>query len=166
MFELKSAAFGENDWIPVQYSGEGDEISPPLSWSGTPQGAQELALICEDPDVPQPEAFIHWLAYGIDPKSSGDLPEGIPPEDQISTPIRMTQGVNSFRRVGWGGPNPPRKHGPHRYVFRLLALDRKLGLRPDVRKAEFLRAIEGHVIGEARLIGRYQNQESQRKMAA
>jgi Raf kinase inhibitor-like YbhB/YbcL family protein len=147
--EIKSPAFSENEMIPSQYTCDGKNVSPPLSWSGVPADAKSLALICDDPDAPA-GVWVHWVVYDL-PVSSKGLPEAVPPRDEISGGGR--QGKNDFRKTGWGGPCPP--GGTHRYVFMLSALDRAVGLPAGATKAQLLSAMRGHVLAEDKLTGKY-----------
>lgn len=153
--ELTSPAFEDGQTIPTQYTGEGKDLSPALKWEGVPEGTKELALICEDPDAPRDEPFVHWVIYNI-PKAASGLPAAVPQKEQL--PEGKRQGVNSFGdgRVGYGGPMPPEGHGPHRYIFTLYALDSKLDLEAGLTKDELLKAIEGHLLAETRLTGIYE----------
>jgi hypothetical protein len=144
-FTLTSNAFETGREIPRRHSCEGDDVSPPLSWSGTPEGARSFALIVDDPDAPG-GTFTHWLAWAIEP-APGALGEG------ESAP---TEGRNDFGTIGYRGPCPPPGHGPHRYVFRLHAMDADLELGRGAGKRDLERALEGHVLGTAELIGRYE----------
>lgn len=148
MFRLISSAFEDGAQIPREYSQEGDNISPELEWTGLPEGTQELALICEDPDAPSLKAYVQWVAYGISPKSF-DHTEAV-------------EGVNSAGSDGYVGPMPPRGHGWHRYIFKLFALDKKLNLEPGLSADELRDKIRGHVIGEARLTGLYRRPSNPR----
>ncbi|WP_405942615.1 YbhB/YbcL family Raf kinase inhibitor-like protein [Streptomyces sp. NBC_00207] len=145
--ELSSAAFDDHTVIPRRYSGEGENISPPLTWSATPEGTAELVLLCEDPDAPG-GTFLHWLVTGIDPGVIG-AEEGQKPRGGLPWP-------NDFGRVGWDGPMPPPGHGPHRYFFRLYALSEALSLhgRPTVDTVH--RAVEGKELAAGTLVGTYQ----------
>lgn len=144
---ITSTAFAANAFIPRPYTGEGDNISPPLAWNGVPAGAQELALICEDPDAPTPQPWTHWVVYKLSPILLG-LAE--------SAQGDFLQGRNDFGEIGYGGPLPPRGHGLHHYHFRLYALDEPLQARPELTKAQLLSAIEGHILGQGELIGVYE----------
>ncbi len=149
-FELQSPAVSSGGEIPAKYSCDGADRSPPLRWSDPPTKTKGFALIADDPDAPA-GTWVHWVIYGL-AATLRELPEGVPTRD--TAPGIGTQGVNDFRKVGYGGPCPPR--GPaHRYFFRLYALDTELTLPPRKTKAELLKAIEGHVVGQAELIGRY-----------
>src|SRR4051794_40755030 len=108
--ELKSPAFANNERLPLRYTGDGENLSPPLTWSGLPKGTKELALLCEDPDASKPEPWVHWLIYRIDPKLSG-LDEGIEAEIEVSEPAGLRQEKNTWGRDGYGGPAPPRGSG-------------------------------------------------------
>ncbi|HEU5250307.1 MAG TPA: YbhB/YbcL family Raf kinase inhibitor-like protein [Thermoanaerobaculia bacterium] len=135
--------------IPSQYTCDGRNVSPPLSWSGVPADAKNLALICDDPDAPA-GVWVHWVVYDL-PASAKGLPEAVPLRDEISGGGR--QGKNDFRKTGYGGPCPP--GGTHRYVFTLSALDRPVGLPAGATKAQLLSAMRGHVLAEGKLTGKY-----------
>lgn len=153
-FELRSKSFPPNGKIPPRFTGEGEDDSPELEWHNVPSGTEELALLCEDPDAPGKDPWVHWVAFGLDP-SHGKIPAGEsqkPPEERTAM---FVEGQNSWDRVGYGGPLPPPGHGPHRYIFTLYALDRPLDLKPGATKNEMLSALHGHVIGEAKLTGTY-----------
>lgn len=148
--QLTSEAFEHNRPIPRKYSCDGSDISPPLSWSDAPGATETFALICDDPDAPG-GTFVHWLYYNI-PAKAESLSEGVPNDPQPN-PGGM-QGKNSFGKVGYGGPCPP--GGTHRYFFTLYALDIKLDVSPGLDKRELLKTIDGHVLGEAQLMGTYE----------
>ncbi len=155
--EVTSTAFGQGEEIPRKYTGEGEDLSPPLSWSGVPEAAREIAVLCDDPDAPTPEPWVHWLIYGI-PAGAGGLPEGVPNEPRLDNPPGALQGKNSWPSgvtIGYRGPMPP-PGGPHRYYFKVYALDAPLGLEPGIDKQALLRALEGHVLAEGELMGRYE----------
>lgn len=149
--KLTSPAFAEGQPIPANYTGDGPDVSPPLQWSGVPAGAKSLALICDDPDAPV-GTWVHWVLYGL-PASATELPENVPPHETLPSGAR--QGVNDFGRVGYGGPAPP-PGKPHRYYFKLYALDTELNLKPKATKPELLRAMEGHILAQGQLMGTYQ----------
>ena len=151
--ELTSTAFSEGEMIPTRYTCDGEDISPLLAWSGVPEAAQSLALICDDPDAPV-GTWVHWVLYDIPPTYAG-LTEAMP-TTQV-TPYGAKQGVNDFRRVGYGGPCPPPGH-PHRYFFRIYALDIEPGLPVEARKEDLMRAMEGHILAEGQLMGLYQRE--------
>ncbi|MFQ5830644.1 MAG: YbhB/YbcL family Raf kinase inhibitor-like protein [Candidatus Methylomirabilia bacterium] len=148
--ELESSAFSSGGEIPVNHTCDGPDLSPPLRWTDPPANTKSLALIVDDPDAPV-GTWVHWVLYEI-PATVRELPEAVPTRDTV--PGTGTQGANDFGKVGYGGPCPPR--GPaHRYFFKLYALDTELALRSGKTKRELLKAIEGHVLGQAELVGRY-----------
>ena len=147
--QLKSNAFAEGGLIPSRYTCDGADISPPLTWSELPAGAKSLALICDDPDAPG-GIWVHWVAFDL-PVTLTGLPEGVAPTPDLSQGGR--QGRNSFGHFGYGGPCPP--SGTHRYFFRIYALDAFLDLPSGIAKDRLLRAMSGHILGEAELMGRY-----------
>ena len=144
-FTLSSAAFAHGDEIPRRHTCEGEDISPALSWSDPPTGTRALALIVDDPDAPR-GTFTHWVAWNIDPIAGG-LGEG------QSAPA---EGRNDFGTAGWSGPCPPPGHGAHRYFFRLHALDAEVDIGFSAGRRELERAIAGHVLTTAELMGRYE----------
>jgi Raf kinase inhibitor-like YbhB/YbcL family protein len=148
-FGLTSAAFADGGTIPKRYTADGEDVSPALTWHGAPPGTASFALVVEDPDAPH-GLFTHWLIWNIGAESRR-LDEEIPNEPELAG---MRQGENGFGRIGWGGPSPP-KGPPHRYVFRLYALDAKLPLPRGGQRVLFDRALEGHILGEAKLIATY-----------
>jgi len=149
---IASAAFAEGKEIPVLHTCQGSDASPPLSWSGVPDKALSLALIVDDPDAPDPKApkmtWVHWVLYNIPPSATG-LAEGVQ-----DLPAGAKSGTNDWKRTGYGGPCPP--IGRHRYFHKLYALDIVLPDLGAVAKADLLRAMEGHVVAEAALVGTYQ----------
>lgn len=149
-FELTSPAFSAGGAIPVKHTCDGADLSPPLRWSDPPSRTKGLALIVDDPDAPA-GTWVHWVFYRL-PATLHELPEGVPARDAVSG--IGTQGVNDFRKVGYGGPCPPRGRA-HRYFFKLYALDSDLALPPRHTKADLLKAMEGHVLGQAELMGHY-----------
>jgi len=154
---LTSSAFQGGAPIPRRHTGDGEDLSPPLAWTGLPEGTEELALICDDPDAPTPQPWVHWVLFNL-PPSVASLPEGLPRKPRLEAPIAATQGVNSWPtdNVGYRGPAPPRGHGTHRYHFVLRALDRRLVLPPGVDKAGLMKAMKGHVLATGELVGTYQ----------
>ena len=151
---IESPAFQPQQPIPRKYTGEGEDVSPPLRWSGLPSGTQELALVCDDPDAPRPAPWVHWVLYGL-PGSASELSEGVPPQPRVSQPPAH-QGRNDFERVGYGGPMPPPGHGRHRYHFHLDSLGRKLDLPDGLDKKALLDAIRPHVLEEGDVVGTYE----------
>jgi Raf kinase inhibitor-like YbhB/YbcL family protein len=152
--ELVSPAFESRGDIPVRHTCDGDDSSPPLSWSGAPQDTRSFALIMDDPDAP-PGTWVHWVLYDL-PAETERLQPGIPDSERLEGGgvHGACWGVKSYSRTGYHGPCPP-PGPPHRYVFRLYALDDVLGLPPGLGKEQLLEAMEGHVLAEAELIGRY-----------
>jgi Raf kinase inhibitor-like YbhB/YbcL family protein len=150
---ITSGAFGDGEEIPNKYTCDGENISPPLNWSDVPSEAKELVLICEDIDAPI-GTITHWTLYGIDPQLEG-LEEGLKPN---SDPSNFNHGRRSFGKREYMGPCPPGKK-PHRYVFRLHALDRSLDLEPGVKKKNLAKAMEGHIIETSELVGTYTRQK-------
>ncbi len=151
--QIQSSAFDHHGMIPAQYTCDGKDISPPLMWRDVPPAAKSLALIVDDPDAPDPAAprmtWVHWVLYDIPPTVTG-LAEGA--ADHLPTGIR--QADNDFRRTRYGGPCPP--VGKHRYFFKLYALDIKLGNLPRATKADLEKAMQGHILMKAELVGLYQ----------
>jgi len=152
---VSSPAFSEGSPIPRRHTGDGEDLSPALSWSGVPPAALELALIVDDPDAPTSEPWVHWVIYKV-PVATYVLPEGVPPVFRPGFPPTALQGRNSWKSVGYRGPAPPKGHGVHRYFFKLFALDKALHLAEGLDKAGLLKAIKGHVVAEGELMGTYQ----------
>jgi hypothetical protein len=148
--QLTSSAFTEGASIPAKHTCDGQDSSPPLKWSNLPPGARSLALVADDPDAPA-GTWVHWVIYNI-PSTVTELPEGLPTTETISN--GAAQGANDFKRLGYGGPCPPRGN-PHRYFFKLYALDAELSLEPGATKKELLRAMEGHVLAQGQWMGTY-----------
>ncbi len=151
---ITSAAFGAGKEIPARFTCEGDDLSPPLVWSGVPAEAKSLALVVDDPDAPDPAhprtTWVHWVLYGIPPSATG-LAEAI---RRDALPAGTREGLNDWKRTGYGGPCPP--VGRHRYFFKLYALDTEL---PDLgapTKAKLEAAMEGHVLARTELMGTYE----------
>lgn len=151
---LTSPAFEDGGPIPARYTCDDADVSPPLHWSGLPAGTRSLALIVDDPDAPDPAApkmvWVHWVLYNL-PADTPGLPEAIDPAD---LPPGTGQGLNDWQRTGYGGPCPP--IGRHRYFFKLYALDTLLPDLGTPTKAELRQAMQGHILGEAVLMGTYQ----------
>jgi hypothetical protein len=148
---LESSAFRDGAPIPPVHARDGADSHPALSWSGVPQEAKSLALVCDDPDAPR-GTWVHWVLYDV-PASVSALSEGV--AKSARHPVGGTHGRTDYGELGWGGPAPPRGHGVHHYEFRLYALDTMLGLAPGATKAELEGAMRGHVLAEAKLIGTY-----------
>jgi Raf kinase inhibitor-like YbhB/YbcL family protein len=156
VIEITSTAFKEGDDIPTQYTCDGANISPPLTWSGVPRDAQTLALLMNDPDAPS-GTFTHWVLYNL-PRDVDGLPDSISNDETLANGAR--QATNSFGNIGYGGPCPPPGHGSHRYFFRIYALDNELSLNKGATGDDLLNAIEGHIIDEGQLMGRYERQQA------
>jgi Raf kinase inhibitor-like YbhB/YbcL family protein len=152
---LRSEAFTDGQATPRRYTGDGEDLSPPLSWSGLPAGTRELALIVDDPDAPRAEPWVHWVLAKI-PADVGTLTEGLPRNPTLDVPLGAVQGKNSWGTDGYRGPAPPRGHGTHHYHFKLYALDAPLPVAQGTDKAGLLEALRGHVLGETELVGTYQ----------
>lgn len=150
--KIESTAFAADGEIPVRYTGEGADLSPPLSWSGVPSSTKSLVLLVDDPDAPDPAApkmvWVHWVLYNIPPSVTG-LSEGVK-----SLPVGTGEGLNDWKRTGYGGPLPP--IGRHRYFHKLYALDAILELEGTPTKADLEKAVAGHILAEATLVGTYQ----------
>ncbi len=149
IMELSSSAFDDGGMIPRKYTCDGVNISPPLEWGSVPAGTKSLALICDDPDTPV-GTWVHWVYYDI-PAGTKNLPRDVTPIE--NPPNGGKQGVNDFRKIGYSGPCPP--SGTHRYYFKIYSLDIILDLPPGATKEKLLKAMEGHVIGQAQLMGKY-----------
>lgn len=151
---LTSSAFAEGETVPGLYTCDGKDLSPALKWSEPPTGTQSFALIMDDPDAP-PGTWVHWVLYDL-PPTTRELKEGFPKDESFSDGSKhgASWGVKTYERAGYGGPCPP-PGAPHRYYFKLYALDRKLGLPAKATKAEVEQAMQGHVLAETSLMGRY-----------
>jgi hypothetical protein len=149
---LTSTAFQEGAMIPAAYTGDGRDASPPLAWSGVPDGTATFALIMDDPDA-RMGPFVHWLICEIS-GITRMLPEAIPKEDTVTAPVSAIQGVNSFKNTGYGGPHPP-KGETHRYFFKLYALDTTLEMPGGFSKKQLEEAMKGHILARGTLMGKY-----------
>jgi len=148
MITITSSAFPPGAPIPPKHTGEGPDLSPPLAWSGVPPEAQQLALICDDPDAPTDEPWVHWVLYGLSPTRTR-LDEG--------SNGGGLEGKNDFDKVGYGGPMPPKGHGVHHYHFRLYALKEPLAATaPGLTKNQLLAAMQGRILAQGELIGTYE----------
>lgn len=147
--QITSAAFKDGEKIPRKYAKDGENVSPPLSWSDVPDGARELLLICDDPDAPSSEPFVHWLVYGLSPRRDG-IPEGGLGDGEIQL------GVNSQDEAAYMGPAPPKGDPPHHYHFRLYALDEETDLPQGVSRTALQEAMAGRVLAQSELEGVYQ----------
>jgi Raf kinase inhibitor-like YbhB/YbcL family protein len=149
-FIITSPAFKEGDLIPKKFTCDGPDVSPQLRWGDSPKGTKSFALIADDPDAPV-GTWVHWVVFNL-PGETTDLMEDVPTQETLPNGAR--QGLNDFKRVGYGGPCPP-PGKPHRYYFKLYALDTPLNLKPRATKTQVLEAIKGHILGEAQLMGRF-----------
>ena len=147
-FTLSTTAFADGGAIPIRYTCDAADLSPALSWKDVPQGARTLALIADDPDA-QAGTWTHWILWNIPPRASF-LPEGMPPVETLDNGTR--QGRNDFRRLGYGGPCPP-PGKPHRYFFKLYALNARLDLKPGAARGELEEAMKGHIVAQAVWMG-------------
>ena len=153
-FELTSSAFGQGEAIPVKYTCDGEDISPPLRWGDPPEGTQSFALIADDPDAPV-GTWVHWVLFNL-PAETRELPEQATPPAGSQGSNYVVDGKNSWKRTGYGGPCPP--GGTHRYFFKLYALDTMLDLAAGATKEQLLQAMEGHILGQAEVMGTYSRQ--------
>lgn len=148
--KVTSGAFEQLGKIPTKHTGDGADVSPPLAWTGAPEGARSFAVVCHDPDAPLVKAgtygFVHWVLY--------DLPASVTSLEEDTR--EGTPGVTDFGKASYGGPMPPEGHGRHHYYFWVLALDRQLGLERGLTLGQFLEKAEPHLLGMNRLIGTYQ----------
>ncbi len=157
-FTITSPSFQADGEIPVKYTCEGGDTSPPLAWAGVPEGTKSFALVVDDPDAPDPAApqrtYVHWVVYGLPGEARG-LPEGA---SKSAMPTGARQALNDWKKNAYGGPCPP--VGRHRYFFKLYALDTMLpDLGPNAGKTELLKNLQGHVVGTAQIIGTYEKKK-------
>jgi Raf kinase inhibitor-like YbhB/YbcL family protein len=149
---LESSAFADGEAIPLRYTCDGEDLSPPLAWGEPPAGTLSLALIADDPDAPV-GTWVHWVLFNL-PADTRSLPEGLLPEAAVAGGL---QGINGWKELGYGGPCPP-KGSTHRYFFKLYALDTALDLEAGASKADVEKAMDGHILGQGQLVGRYGRQ--------
>jgi Raf kinase inhibitor-like YbhB/YbcL family protein len=147
--KVTSRAFAANEPIPQKYTGDGDNLSPPLSWEGQPDGTKSFALICDDPDAPN-GTFVHWVIFNI-PSDRHTLPEAVPTNNEV---FNALQGKNDLGDIGYDGPAPP-KGKPHHYFFRVYALDKLLDLKAGASRKDLDEAMRGHILHEGQLVGLY-----------
>ena len=150
--KVTSSAFEEGGLIPAKYTCDGADISPPLNWDAVPEATKSIVLISDDPDAPM-GTWVHWVLFNL-PADTRELAENIPPDETLPNGAR--QGVSDFGRIGYGGPCPP--GGTHRYFFKLYALDADLDLPAGAAKRQLLKAMEGHILAQGQLIGKYNRQ--------
>lgn len=150
---ISSSAFRDGERIPTKYTADGDDLSPPLAWEDVPAETRQFALVCDDPDAPTPQPWVHWVLYQI-PASVRALPEGV----STAAPVGR-EGKNSWKQgktIGYRGPAPPPGHGVHHYHFRLYALDTELDLPPGIDKPALVGAMDGHILAACETIGTYE----------
>ena len=149
--QITSTAFSEGQPIPRKYTGEGGDISPPLAWTNAPATTKSFTLIADDPDAPM-GTWVHWVLYDL-PAGTNALPEDVAKTQYIAGNAK--QGITDFHRLGYGGPFPP-PGKPHRYFFKLYALDKMLELKPGATKKDVEAAMKGHILAEGQVMGTYQ----------
>jgi Raf kinase inhibitor-like YbhB/YbcL family protein len=147
--KIESSAFKEGGMIPVKYTCDGEDVSPPLGWRDLPAGTKTIALISDDPDAPM-GTWVHWVLFNL-PSDVEALPENIPLKKTLEN--GAVHGANDFGRLGYGGPCPPK--GTHRYFFKIYALDTKIDLAPGAKKSQLVKAMEGHILDSGQLMGKY-----------
>jgi Raf kinase inhibitor-like YbhB/YbcL family protein len=150
-FALSSKSFPKDADIPKKFTCDGSDVSPELSWTDAPSGTKSFVLVADDPDAPV-GTWTHWVLFDLPPEAK-NLAEGTPKNEELANGAR--QGRNDFRKIGYNGPCPP-PGKPHRYYFKLYALDTKLDLKPGAGKQEVERAMQGHIRAQAEWMGRYQ----------
>jgi len=150
-FVISSPSFSNGGKIPTKFTCDGTDVSPELIWTAEPPGTQSFTLIADDPDAPV-GTWTHWVFFNL-PAHTTALPEGVTKVDEV--PSGGRQGRNDFRKIGYGGPCPP-PGKPHRYFFKLYALDKMLDLKPGARKEDVEHAMQGHILAKAELMGTYQ----------
>jgi Raf kinase inhibitor-like YbhB/YbcL family protein len=150
--KITSSVFEDGGLIPAKYTCDGADMSPALRWDVVPEGTKSIALICDDPDAPM-GTFVHWVIFGL-PAETRELTENIPSDETL--PNGAKQGTSDFGRIGYGGPCPP--SGTHRYFFKIYALDTEVDLAAGASKRELVKAMEGHILGQGQLIGKYKRQ--------
>ena len=151
--KVASTAFEAGGMIPPKYTADGQNISPPLAWTGVPDGTKSIAVVCDDPDAPM-GTWVHWLLWNLPPGLTG-LDEDMPPDAKLANGAR--QGTTDFGRIGYGGPAPP--SGVHRYYFRVYALDVMLDVPAGATRPRLEKAMEGHMLAQGRLMGKYTRQK-------
>ena len=147
--KLTSSAFEDGGMIPSKHTCDGQDVSPALKWDNVPEEARSIALICDDPDAPM-GTWVHWLLFNL-PAEARELSENVPADDTLAS--GAGQGLTDFGRVGYGGPCPP--GGTHRYFFKIYALDVQVELTSKARKRDLLSAMEGHILAQGQLVGKY-----------
>lgn len=154
---VTSATLTANETIPKDHTADGKNLSPALAWSGAPAATRQFALVCDDPDVPMPGGFVHWVVYKI-PGTAKGLPAELPMDATLTAPPEIAgtiQGLSGFRRAGYRGPAPP-PGKPHHYTFTVYALDAELPLAEGLNRTQLMEAIKGHIIGQGALVSIYE----------
>lgn len=151
-FHLRTTAFQDGGSIPKEFTCDGPDVSPALEWAESPAGTKSFALILDDPDAPS-GTWVHWVLYDL-PGEARKLDEDVAKDRQL--PDGARQGRNDFGKIGYNGPCPPRGN-PHRYFFKLYALDRMIKIKAGASKAQLERAMKGHILGEAEFVGQFQH---------
>jgi Raf kinase inhibitor-like YbhB/YbcL family protein len=160
---VTSPAFKHGQPLPVDYTADGKNISPPLMWSNLPATTKEIVVIHEDPTAPTPQPFVHWVVYKI-PATAKGLPENISADPAVAMPADLKgalQGTSGFRRVGYRGPAPPKPGKVHEYHFIVYALDAPLDLPAGATKTQLIEAMKGHIVGQGEIIGTYERKPPQ-----
>jgi Raf kinase inhibitor-like YbhB/YbcL family protein len=147
-----SSAFAEGETIPKKYTGDGSDISSPLRWTGAPAGTKSLTVICDDPDAPA-GTWVHWVLFNL-PADTRELEEGVPTKETLPNGARQGKNSWSSNNIGYRGPSPP-PGNPHRYFFKVYALDTMLDLPAGADKAQLEKAMRGHVLGQGQVMGKY-----------
>lgn len=158
---VTSPTFKHGQPLPIDYTADGKNISPPLTWSNLPAATKEIAVIHEDPTAPTPQPFVHWVIYKI-PATAKGLPENISADPAAAMPPDLTgavQGVSGFRRPGYRGPAPPKPGRVHEYHFIVYALDAPLDVQAGLTKSQLLEAMQGHIIGQGEIVGTYERKQ-------
>ncbi|MCH8904925.1 MAG: YbhB/YbcL family Raf kinase inhibitor-like protein [Bacteroidetes bacterium] len=153
-FSITSNVIDADGFIPIQFTCDGPDFSPPLFWSDAPQDTKSFAIICDDNYAPG-KTWVHWVIFNI-PTTASRLPDGVTITNSIYEEI--VQGKNDFGDLGYGGPCPPKGHGVHKYYFKIYALDQMIELKEGVTKKELVKAMKGHILDEAEFIGKYERQ--------
>jgi Raf kinase inhibitor-like YbhB/YbcL family protein len=150
--KITSSALQDGGSIPSKYTCDGADVSPPLQWDSAPEDTKSIAVICDDPDAPM-GTFVHWVLFNL-PAETRELTENVPADETL--PNGAKQGASDFGRTGYGGPCPP--SGTHRYYFKIYALDSEIDLPAGARKPDLLKAMEGHILAQGQLMGKYKRQ--------
>jgi Raf kinase inhibitor-like YbhB/YbcL family protein len=159
---VTSTTLKANETIPKDHTADGKNVSPALSWNGAPAATKQFAMVMDDPDVPMPGGFVHWVVYKI-PAAAKGLPAELPMDATLTAPAELAgtiQGLSGFRRAGYRGPAPPAGK-PHHYTFTVYALDTELTLAEGANRAELMKAMEGHIIGQGALVAIYERKPAQ-----